>query len=396
MAFDDAARLQALKDYDAISAPTGTFDEVALVAARLSRVPIALVTLLDATRQLFKGRVGLALESAPREHAFCEHTIRLGQPLVVTDLSADERFRSNPLVLGEAGLRFYCGVPVRTPDGQALGTLCVLDNRARDLDPETLVLLQALARQVETELEVRRRLTMLEAQSQAKDSKQLLAAMVAHDLRSPLTSILVAAEVLRPADADSRADLEIILDSAERMRRMLRDFLDVTLFDSGHLKLRLSAFPLAPLMTAAVSRLTRVANRRGQQLVTTASASPTVRADAELIERVVTNLVSNATQHAPADHPITVALGVSPAGRVRVEVRDLGDPLTAAERARLFEPLARGPAATTQGFGLGLAFCRLAIEAHGGTLGVESAQPRGNTFFFELPTPASRQASVSP
>jgi signal transduction histidine kinase len=385
MAFDEAARLQALNDYEAISTPTGTFDEIALVAARLSGVPIALVTLLDATRQLFKGRVGFSLDSAPREHAFCEQTIRLGQPLVVSDLSTDERFRANPLVRGEAGLRFYCGVPVRTPDGQALGTLCVLDNRARELDPETLVLLQALARQVETELEVRRRLSMLEAQRETNDSKQLLAAMVAHDLRSPLTTILVAAEVLRPADAESRTDLELILDSAERMRRMLRDFLDVTLFDSGHLKLRLSTFPFAPLLTSAVSRLTRSASRRGQRLSTSSSAAPTVRADAELIERVVTNLVSNALHHAPANQPVTVALGLGPTGGARVEVRDLGEPLAEPDRARLFEPLVQGPTVSRHGYGLGLAFCRLAIEAHGGVIGVQPGQPTGNTFFFELP-----------
>jgi signal transduction histidine kinase len=389
VSFDEAARLEALRDYDALSAPTGTFDEVARVASRLSQMPVAVVTLLAETQQLFKGKVGLEGNGAPRQHAFCNTTIRLDAPLVVPDLSADERFSNNPWVTGSSGYRFYCGVPVRTPEGHALGTLCVLDTKTRELDSGTVSLLQALAHQVEAELEVRRRLSSVEEQlareSEAAESKQLLAAMVAHDLRSPLTTILLSAEVLKPTDDESVADVGRILDAAERMRRMLRDFLDVTLMDAGRLKLRVAASSLPRLLTSVASRLARVADERGQVLRVASTDELTARGDVDLLERVVTNLVGNALAHGPANSDVTLRALVAPSGATRVEVIDAGECLPLEDRARLFRPRARGLKAATQGYGLGLAFSRMAVEAHGGRIGVEPHLEGGNCFFFEIP-----------
>jgi diguanylate cyclase (GGDEF)-like protein len=155
---DEPERLAALHDYAVLdTAFEVAFDEIVKLAARLTGMPIALISLLDADRQWFKARVGLELAETPRDHAFCGHAILTpGQPLLVADATQDPRFADNPLVTGAPGFRAYAGVPLCTPEGHALGTLCVLDHVPRQLSPEATQTLAALARTVVTTLELRR------------------------------------------------------------------------------------------------------------------------------------------------------------------------------------------------------------------------------------------------
>ena len=123
--FDDARRLKVLRDYRVLDTPpAASLDNITSLAARMFRVPIALVSLVDEDRQWFKSRFGLESSETPREVAFCDHAIRDSGPLIVPDATADPRFEPNPLVTGDPSVRFYCGVPLRSPDGHALGTLC--------------------------------------------------------------------------------------------------------------------------------------------------------------------------------------------------------------------------------------------------------------------------------
>jgi serine/threonine protein kinase len=156
---DEAARLLALARYEVLdSEPEAGFDDLARLAARLSQTPFALISFVDRDRQWFKSRVGFDATETPREHAICSHTILGREPLVVGDLSVDPRFAANPFVNDAPGLRFYAGVPLMTGDGYALGTLCVLDRIPRELTPDQLDSLSALARQAMSSLELRRRL----------------------------------------------------------------------------------------------------------------------------------------------------------------------------------------------------------------------------------------------
>ena len=149
------AQLDAMQVLD--SDAEEAYDELTRLAARLCDTPIALISLLDSDRQWFKSRVGVQIRETPREHAFCAHAIRLPQQvMLVNDASADERFANNPLVTGEPNIRFYAGAPLVTSDGHALGTLCVLDSQARNLERGQVEMLQLLAREVVSRLEARR------------------------------------------------------------------------------------------------------------------------------------------------------------------------------------------------------------------------------------------------
>ena len=150
-------RLSQLKDYRVLDTEAEPdFDDFTALASEWLGVPIALISLIDEERQWFKSRVGLEVRETAREIAFCDHAIRQTDLFVVEDASTDPRFWDNPLVTGEPGIRFYAGCPLITPDGSALGTLCVIDRQPRRLTPAEASVLKRLGRQLMHVFEARR------------------------------------------------------------------------------------------------------------------------------------------------------------------------------------------------------------------------------------------------
>ena len=168
---DEAARLLALRETLVMdTASEQVFDDLTQLASRICGTPIALLSLVDAERQWFKSKVGLAVNQTPRELAFCAHAIQAPDKLMEVP-EADPRFASNPLVTGEPRIAFYAGVPVLSSEGFALGTLCVIDRQSRSLSPEQRDSLQALARTAGELLRARRqRAQLLQTCDQLQES----------------------------------------------------------------------------------------------------------------------------------------------------------------------------------------------------------------------------------
>lgn len=158
----ESARVAALNRYAILdSEPEESFDDLVTLAAHICQTPMAMLSLVDDHRQWFKSKYGVEIKETPKEVSVCAHAIQQGNLFVVPDLTKDERFRDNPLVTGDAHLRFYAGAPLVNEDGFALGTLCVLDKEPRELNPEQKEAIHALGRLALRQMELRMNLQLL-------------------------------------------------------------------------------------------------------------------------------------------------------------------------------------------------------------------------------------------
>ena len=165
MSRNEQARLKALASYQLLDTPEeATYDAFTRLARHIMGTPISTISLVDDRRQWFKSHSGLDIRETPREIAFCASVVEGQSSMVVADAHDDARFRDNPLVTGAPHIRFYAGVPLTTPDGYTIGTLCAIDDRPRNVTPEQIDSLQTLAQVLFVVLESRRRfLTIFDA-----------------------------------------------------------------------------------------------------------------------------------------------------------------------------------------------------------------------------------------
>ncbi len=184
LAPDEASRLAELRSLRILdSLPEPVYEDIVQMASQICGTPIALVSFIDADRQWFKARVGLAAGETHRDLAFCAHAIVSPEPVfIVEDALKDSRFFDSALVTGDPHIRFYAGAPIVMPDGLAMGTICVIDTVSRSLDAEQVRALQALARQTAALLQLRQ--STLLSQQQSKDLRDLADLAAAERTRS--------------------------------------------------------------------------------------------------------------------------------------------------------------------------------------------------------------------
>jgi two-component sensor histidine kinase len=193
-AWKEKDRLAALRSYRVLDTPPEPmFNDLVQLAARTCQAPIALISLIDERRQWFKAEVGLGMRETPLDRSICLTAMLLPGLTIVPDLTEDPRFARNPLVTGEPNLRFYAGAVLKTPDGVPLGALCVLDCVPRDLTEDQASTLQTLARQVMSQLELRRALAerdeRLEASNQIERRQALLVRELHHRVKNTLATV---------------------------------------------------------------------------------------------------------------------------------------------------------------------------------------------------------------
>lgn len=221
--------------------------------------------------------------------------------------------------------------------------------------------------------------------------RQEFSRFLVHDLRAPLTGAQLAIDLARMkiADGDAKEDVLATLDDVafglKRITDMVQDILDVDRIDRGKFKVQRSPFALGELLGDVKRTFQAPCRERAAPLWLEGPSDVRVDADRSLVERVLANLVVNALHHGPEGQPIIVDVAVE-GPMVRLAVTNRGEPLPPGDRQRIFEPFVRlSEKFRTAGAGLGLAFCKLAVEAHGGKIFVEDYAGGGTSFVFTLP-----------
>lgn len=399
---DEPARLQELERHGIL--PGGSnpvFDSLAKLASFVCGTPEGYVSLIDADRQVFKGTHGKLGPATSRDVAFCAHAILGRDALIVPDATQDARFSDNPLVLDDPRIRFYAGIPLQSPSGFNLGTLCVIDYAPRTLTAKQLEALEALARQVEAQLDLHRQLHLLVQEVQtasACDQPPVtlgadLLALAVHDIKSPLTAILANGHfALEAARSESAREAALgVVEAGEVATRMISDLLDVTLAQAGRMKVRTGVVELAAVFLRLRRAMELSARDRSARLEVPDHVTPrTLRTDPELFRRILENLVENGLKYGRGGR-VTVGLAPTADGQwVELSVSDQGPGIDPAVVRLMFEPNISLPGDPERGGrgpsrGLGLYFCRLAAEALGGDIRVEPNEPHGARFIVRLP-----------
>lgn len=369
------------------SEPEREFDDIAELAVSLSGAEMAAITFVDEGRQWFKSGVGLVAPDTARAVALCGHAIHQpGQVLAIPETLEDERFRDSPLVVGEPGIRSYYGAPIAAPDGEVVGTLCVLSRAPLVLSRKQLEQIQVLARQVEQLVSLR--LARDEALAAARARSDFLA-RTSHEIRTPLHGLIGTLELAMGEDdvAQVHEDLRTALSAGRQLSSLLSSVLDLSKADERGLEL----CPAETDLRDAIDQVVRIfeGTTRGKRVALRSRVDGDVprlvSVDAVRLSQILGNLVGNAVKYTDSG-AVEVLASRAGSDRTRFAVRDTGVGISKHVQARIFEAFEQG-VAPGSGTGLGLALARELVLLMGGELTVSSTPGEGSTFAFEIDTP---------
>jgi len=211
---NEFTRLLELASYDILDTPAEAyFDELTHLVAQVCETPMAAISISDRDRQWLKARYGLSADELARDKSFCTHAIMTTEPFQVEDATIDPRFRDSPLVTGPAAIRFYAGVPLYTLNGFALGTLCVLDQRPRQLTSLQLLTLRLIAAQIVQQFELRKVARNLRRQARLFETTQIIAHIGGWELNLRTSELIWTDETYR-IHGVTRENYSPTLDSA--------------------------------------------------------------------------------------------------------------------------------------------------------------------------------------
>lgn len=342
---------------------------------------------------------------APLAGSSLQRILDTGRPRIINDLesylASKPDSESTQLIVAE-GLRSSLTCPL-VVNGQPVGFMFFSSDVAHRYTSDHVSIYQSIAAQLSVIVEKGRMASDLDAKNrevelQNEDLRRLDAVrslflgMVAHDLRNPIASIQMAAELLADPDAFLGAEerqvfLSDINRQASYMVDLIDDLLDVTKIESGRLDLRKEPIDLGEFLGDTVRRHANLATRKSITVALMSRGEAIVLADRKRLRQVLDNLISNAVKFSPAGNPVEVGFRHEQ-GSWRVEVIDHGPGLSDADRKAVFEYFTTLSAQPTDGensTGLGMAITRRVVEAHGGEVGVDSLPGAGATFWFSIP-----------
>lgn len=390
---NETQRLKALKEYSILDTlPDKDYDDITQLASQICGTSISTISLIDEKRQWFQSKVGLGVDSTDRNISFCGHAImEPDQIFTVKDSRLDERFQNNPLVLGDPHVIFYTGVPLVSPEGFALGTLCVIDDKPKELDEEQLKTLKALSNQVVTLFELRKNKMLLERLTNDLENRnkelEKFARVAAHDIKSPLNNISGLTEILLHQYS------EVLNDEGKTMMKML-DTSSQTLRDlvDGILEHSKSDHLLAENRTICnvdklVSQCIELLDNQKEYHFTKEFEEALIAVNKVALQQILLNLMGNAIKYNNKDS-VEIKISFSEdANFYNFKIQDNGLGIEEKHQSKIFdifEIVSNEDRFGKKGTGIGLSTVKKLVEGLGGKIKVSSIYGQSTTFDFTI------------
>lgn len=386
-------RLEALHQYSLLDTlPEQEFDDITRIASEICQTPISLISLLDTNRQWFKSHFGLNVTETPREYAFCSHAINSPDKIfTINDAREDIRFSDNPLVTGYPNVIFYAGVPLVNPEGYSLGTLCVIDNKPRELTESQLCSLDALSKQVVRLFELKRKNALLEKTQNEINIRNLelekFAYAVSHDIKSPLNNILALTDFLKESqeeklDEDGKEILNHLTTTSLRLKSLVDGIIshymdaNASVDDKSKLDLNLLITEIVELIDPS-NDYTILSKLHQNHIVANETA----------VKQIILNLVSNGIKYNDKEKVEIEITCNEDESYYFFTVKDNGIGIEEAKFPNIFETfitLGNKDRFNTIGTGIGLSTVKKLVEKMGGTIHLTSKLDIGSEFQFSI------------
>lgn len=390
---DEVARIAALESYDLMdSGSEKEFDAIAKIASVICNIPISLITFIDEDRQWFKSHIGTELSENEREISFCTHAIASREEiLIVHDARMDERFADNPMVTGPTKLIFYAGVPLINEDGHALGTICVLDQKKHILSDDQIDALKSLAVQVVDKIELRRKISTLQKTNEQLTNSNILiqkfSSMAAHDIKNPLTSILLTSQLLKHSIDESvslrsHKLIDMNISSSQTLLGLVDEMLEYSK-SPEFLIARKQKIILKSLFERLLSLLTIPENFN----IEFSSAVDEIHYSSIALEQILLNLLTNAIRYNDKEAGLVKIELINGENFYNIVVSDNGIGIAEEHLNKVFDShytIGGVDRNNKKGTGIGLSTVKDLVNMLDGSIEINSALGKGTNFILEL------------
>lgn len=388
--------LSTVKNYHILDTlPEKEYDDITFLASMICDTPISVVTILDERRQFFKSNIGIDVKETPLEYSICIHAIRSPEDIfLVQDARLDERFADNPMVLGYPNVVFYAGVTLKSEEGTPIGTLCIIDDKPRELTHNQIRSLKSLANQAQRLLDLRRNnFKLKEAKNLLKiHSEQMedFAYMAAHELQAPLNLSKSFLSLMDEKNYNiwNEEDKEIInhiSGSLERMGYLISDLLAYAQISGSSIiytKTNLRELISKVFLNISLDPVNEIIIfdiPEGSEFMFPQTA----------LQIIFHNLLANSLKFIEENtSPKILIKAKAKDGMWIFSVKDNGIGISKLFQDKIFQPFIRAHNSSQyNGNGFGLASCKKIIEKHGGKIWVEPNGEVGSTFYFSMAKP---------